>query len=187
MDFDPVALLRCWAVEVDVGGRLFTIPAMPASDWLVPILEGAWFDIVPGLLADADEELHDALIAGTVPYEECRAAAQAALATASGSRRWWSARTLARAAMTGWVSGDLVLHGVDLDKVSLAAFLAAAYRSATVNMDRAVRGKFDMDLDRPPAGLPPEEWFDEDEAEQNFMAAMGLDGGGEEDLDDPGE
>jgi hypothetical protein len=38
-----------------------------------------------------------------------------------------------------------------------------------------------MDLNRPPPGLPPEEWFDEDEAEQGFLALMSADGAGQDD------
>lgn len=183
MDIDPVAVLQCWAVEVDVGEHVYTIPALPASAWLLPILEGGWIDIVPGLLVDADQ-LRDDLVDGLVPYEECRTAAQAALAMAAGTRRWWAATSLAKATMASWVGGDLVLHGVDLDRVPLAAYLAAAYRAATANMDKVARGRFDMDLNRPPPGIAPEEWFDEEEAEQGFLALMGASAG--DDLDGEG-
>lgn len=176
VDIDPVAVLRCWPVDVEVGGQTYTIPAMPAREWLVPILEGTWLDIVPGMLGgDAKaEELRDRLVGGTVPYEECKTAAKEALAVAAGTRRFWTARELARAAMVSWVVGDLIVNGVDLDQVSLAAFLAAAYRTATVNMKQSDRDKFDMDLDRPPRGVPVEEWFDEEEASQGFLDAMGV-------------
>lgn len=160
-----------------MGGRVYTIPSLPASAWLLPILEGGWIDIVPGLLGDDPrvEQLRDDLVDGVVGYDECRDAAQAALVIAAGTRRWWSVSTLSKAVMMSWIAGELV-RGVDLDRVSLAAFLAASYRIATENMDRSAKGRFDMELDRPPRGLAPEEWLDEDEAEQSFLALMGTDG-----------
>jgi hypothetical protein len=180
VDIDPVATLRCWSVIVDVAGQEYTIPSLPASAWLLAMLEGGWIEIVPGLIGES-RELPDEVVDGRVSYEECKAAAKAALCTAAGTRKWWAASSLAKASLMSWVAGDLLLHGVDLDRVSLAGYLAAAYRAATVNMDQQTRGRFGTDLNPPPPGLPPEEWFDADEAEQGFLALMSADGAGQDD------
>lgn len=173
MDIDPAATLRCWRIDVDVAGTLYTIPALPAVDWLTPIVDGSHFDIVPGLLSDEDgADVDDRLLAGTVTHVEIQAASRAAIAAAAGMK-WWTAQRLAYAALSTWVGGELLLRGVDPARVSLGGYLAAAYRAVTRSTNESQRNRIDMDLERPPAGLPPQEWFDEDEAADNFASAMG--------------
>jgi hypothetical protein len=175
VDIEPAATLRCWSIDVDLGGQTYTIPPLPASTWMVALVAGTWFDIVPGLLADAGD-LDDELLDGAVTYDELRAAGRAALAAAAGTK-WWSAANLANVTAQTWISGELLLRGVDPDRVSLAAYLSAAYRVAARNLDKNQWARFQMDMDKPPIGLPPEEWFDEDEAAASFEALMAADAG----------
>lgn len=171
---DPVAALRCWAVDVDVAGQVYTVPARPAVDWLLAIVDGAWADIVPGLLdPDQSGPLQDAIADLTVDPAEVRTAAQAALAEAAGTK-WWTARTLAMSiAVTPEMVGLLMTRGVDPAHVSLGGYLTAGYALAVRNMDKTQRARFDLDLQRPPAGVPAEEWWDEDAAADSFLSAMG--------------
>lgn len=171
MQFAPLATLRCWTVDVDVGGITYTIPPVPAASWLLPVLVGSWTDIVPGMVADPGD-LADLILSEDVSYDEIRGAAQDALAAASGAR-WWVAAQLAHAAAGSWVAAELTLHGVDPERVSLGAWLSAAYRAATREMSKADLARFDFDLERPPEGLDPAEWFDEDAAAEGFLALAG--------------
>ena len=174
MRLDPLAALRCWTVDVDIGGVTYTIPPMTADGWLVPILGGSWTDIVPGLLVDTGD-LADLLLDGEVSYEEVRAVARDALTEAAGMK-WWIATQLAHVASSTWVAAELTLRGVDPARVSLGAWLGAAHRAATRNMEKTDLAQFDFELERPPDGVPPEEWFDEEEAANSFVAAMAADG-----------
>jgi len=169
--FDQAAMLRSWSIEVELGGGEYTIPALPAADWLLALADGAWGDIVPGLLAQDDAtDLDDMLSEGTLEEDEIRAAARDALTAAAGIP-WWIARTLARFAAQNWVGPELLIRGVDPGRTCLGGYLAAVYHIATRNLDAMKRGQFDMELQRPPADLPPEEWFDEDAAADSWLAA----------------
>lgn len=172
MKIDPAATLRCWAVDVDVAGQTYTIPALPAAPWLLALVTGTYLDVVPGLLTipDAlDDQLADGLLGA-----ECRTAARAAIAAASGTT-WWTAARLARAIHDSWIIGEFTLFGVDPARVPLAAYLAAGYRAVTKYLDDQKRARLDMELDSPPPGVAPEEWWDEDAASAGFLAAMGRD------------
>lgn len=171
---DPIAALRCWQIDVEVAGTVYTIPALPAVDWLVAIVEGTWADIVPGLLPPGESEPLDDLIADlSIDPAELRTAAQAALGEAAGTR-WWTARALAGGILqVPQLAGRLLAAGIDPATVSLGAYLTAAYAMAVDGMDKVQRAKFDLDLQRPPAGVPVDEWWDEDAAADSFYAAMG--------------
>lgn len=182
---DPVAALRCWRIDVEVAGRVYTIPPLPAADWLVPIVTGRWGDIVPGLLPlDEAEPLDDLIADLAIDPAELRHAAQAALAEAAGTR-WWTARALAGGLMqVPQLIGRLLASGLDPAVVSLGGFLTAAYATVVDGMDKMQRAKFDLDLQRPPAGVPVDEWWDDDAAADNFYAAMGAFGAAERDQPD---
>lgn len=169
MQFDPAAALRCWAIDVDLGGRTYTIEARPAADWLLAVL-GPRTDIVPGLIGDPGD-LDDLIADGTVDSDELRQAAQDAVAAASGMK-WWVAEHMAQLAASTWVGREVLLSGLDPAAVSLGAYLGACYHAAARNMNQEQRTKFDLDLTQPPTGVEPEEWFDEDEAAAGFMAAL---------------
>ena len=170
---DPMAALYCWQVDVEVAGHVYTIPSRPAADWLAAILDGSWSDIVPGLLdPDTSGPLEDAIADLAVDPDELRAAAQAALAEAAGTR-WWTARALGGGVVQSpEMVGLLLTRGVDARHVSLGGYLVAAYALAVRGMDKMERARFELDLQRPPAGVPVDEWWDEDAAADSFMSAM---------------
>lgn len=174
IQFDLEAVLEPVEIDVDVDGSSYTIPALPASDWLIVIAHGTWAHIVPGLLpgGDATSALEDRIADLQVDHDAIRQAAQAALAAAAGTK-WWTARVLAVTAVTTHLAARLRLAGVDPTVVSLGAYLSTAYTAALEGMDRAARAQFDMELQRPPTGVAPEEWYDEDAAADGFLAAMG--------------
>lgn len=176
--FDLAATFEPCEIDVDVAGATYTIAARPASDWLLVIAEGGWSDIVPGLLDPAvSSDLDDRIADLEVDPGDIRQAAQAALAAAAGTK-WWTARVLAVTAVQSHLAPHLRLRGIDPTVVSLGCYLSAAYSAATEHMDRVKLAQFDLELQRPPAGVAPEEWYDEDAAAEGFMAAMGAMGGG---------
>lgn len=168
MNIEPIAILRCWAIDVDIGEDTYTIPPRPASDWLLPVAADSYLDIVPGLLEDPTA-LDDQLAEGDLG-DECRDAARAAVTAAAGCP-WWTARRLAGFVAGSWIGGELTLRGVDPTQLSLASYLAAVYRLATKHMEEAKKSALDMQLDQPPTEVPPEEWWDEDAAAASFEAA----------------
>lgn len=168
MNIDGAATLRVWSVDVDVGGNTYTIPARPASEWLLAVATGSNLDVVPGLLEDP-AALDDALAAGDLAAD-CMNAARAAITAAAGCP-WWTAARLARAVGDTWIGGELTLKGVDPARMSFGAYLAAVYRLATRYLDEAKKARLDAELDQPPMDLPVEQWWDEDAAAAGFEAA----------------
>ena len=61
MDVDPAASLRIWAIEFELGGRTFEVPALPAADWLLMLMNG---DPPLGVLDMGDLSAVDEMILG---------------------------------------------------------------------------------------------------------------------------
>lgn len=174
MKIDPAAVVKCRPVLVDLGGTVYRIEARPAGEWLVPILEKGWAEIVPGMLdaaVPADrtlDDLYDDLTEGTVTTAECEKAAQSAVSAVSGMK-WWAAVKLIHAgASDPGVIGELRLSGVDLTTAPLGAVVAGLYRIYTRDTDPKDVAKLDAELMRTPAGVSATERFDEDEAAEAF-------------------
>jgi hypothetical protein len=170
---DPLAALKVWAIEVDLGGKTYRIEPTPAAGWFVAILREDALPIVPGMMSVDDQvEIIDRLAFGEFGIEELTTAARDALETASGWR-WWMADRMIRSAGQDWkvVSGQLIKRGIDLSTLPLGAVLNALYAMAVETLDTSKRSQFDFDLGRPPAGALSEEEREE-EAAAMMMAAM---------------
>lgn len=170
MRFDPDAVLGIPAVDVDVAGQTFTIPPHPAAVWMLALNDGGLLDIVPGMLEEPDV-LDDQFEDNPHLAEECVAAARHAIAAVSGTA-WWSAARLAVTIPGSWIGAELAVRGIDPDRLSLGSYLHAAYHLAVKHMDDAKASMFEMQLDAPPQGVAPDEWWDEDAVADNFMAAL---------------
>lgn len=168
MRIDPEATLRLWSVDVDIADRTYLIPPLPAQAWIVAV-HGSWADIVPGMLVNADD-LEDLIADGTVGHDECVRAARAAVEAASGAR-WWTAVKLAHCA-GGEIGAELLLRGVDPERVPWGAWLLAAHRVATRDAKDVEVARVDAELDAPPQGLALEELADEAGLNAQFAAAM---------------
>lgn len=169
--FDPAATIRPWAIDVDLAGSTYTIPALPARDWIEATLEPGWEAVVPGLLGGDLNALEELMVDGAVGTAALRTAAQDALAAAAGLK-WWTAENLTRAVVGSWVSAELTTRGVDSTTIPLGAYLHAAYHLAVSRMKPEQKMQLDAALTQPPPGMDPREWFDEDEAAANFERAM---------------
>jgi len=172
-----LAALRVLAVDFDLGGQPYSIPPLPASEWL----EVVWNfedEPLPFLHLLSDDEQADimwAMLGGTVTVEELAQRCREILAAVSG-RRWWEADRLIRssAASWGYIGGELTRRGVDLDKVSLAAALNVIYVICVLTMTADERKKFDFELSVPPVNATPEEASAaEAESFQAFLGALG--------------
>lgn len=171
---DPLAALKLWAVEVELAGQVFVVPARPAADWLVAILGDEALPLIPGMMIENDEEtVLDLLLNGDIDAELIAQRSRELLAVVGG-RPWWEADRLIRSAGAHWdvIGGELARLGVNLDKISLAAVLNAIYAICTRTMDEKQRNKFDIELRMPPLGVDVEELYDQQVAESAFLALM---------------
>ena len=169
------ASLRAAPIDVQLGEWVYTIPALPAADWLEAVLKG-WGGVVPGMFAGNDEVavLADHLT-GRVTGEEIEAAARGAAEEASGWR-WWAIERLTAAVTQPdqWPSlhGGLLLRGVDPAAVPFGALLNALYALLTEHMKPEKRESFDFQLNAPPPKAVVEAW-DDQAAADDFMMALG--------------
>lgn len=174
---DALASLEVREIEVRCGEWLYTIPALPARDWLAAVLDPRGTAIFPGLLDRADRlDVTRAYLLRQVSAEEIRDCCRAALAAASG-RSWWIADRLIRAVATSehwpFVHGSLARSGVDLAVVPIAAYCDAVYSLIVERMgEQRQRENFDRELDLPPPGIDLDEVPDEAD---DFMAMVAAD------------
>lgn len=176
---DALAALKIWALDVELGGETFTVPALPAADWFIAILdEDTPLPLIPGMMdAAAEEAIGDLLLTGAITPNDVITRSRELLTAASG-RPWWEADRLIRSSAASWhiIGGELTRVGVDLHRVSLAAALNAIYVICVRTMDEKERNKFDIDLRLPPIGVEgvtTEEMYDERAAQDAFAALMG--------------
>lgn len=172
MDFDPDAR-RLAPIEVELGGVWRTIPPVPAAAW-IRALRSSWAGVILELLDDG--ALDDEVCEGHISTDELTAAARDALTVAAGVR-WSVAYHLIAFGERPETGGELILRGLDTGQVSLGAYVLVCYNLATRHRDAKGKAEIDMALQQPPAGTDPEEWFDEDEAAESFLAAMGAQAG----------
>lgn len=175
MKVDPEATLRIWSVDVDIGGKAYTIPPLPARDWLLAVLyltRDGLAGPIPGVVPDLirDDDLADAIADGLVSSDECTQAARAAVEAAAGMK-WWTAIKLAHSCVGEGIGAELISRGVDPATMPFAAYLIAGYRIATRHAADVDLARIDSELDAPPAGLG-EEAFSQSEIDATFAAAL---------------
>lgn len=125
MDVDPAASLRIWAVEFELGGRTFEVPALPAADWLPLLLEGDPLAVLDlGDLGEIDEMI----LGEEITSEELGQAMTLVIEQATG-RSFHAALVLAQVAKMQWpiIGGDLARRGMRFDQVSIGAALDAIH------------------------------------------------------------
>jgi hypothetical protein len=125
VNVDPLASLKCWAIEVTVGGRDWTIPAAPAAAWW-PILA----DLDPMSVIDMidDPGLSDHLLDAEVDPGEIGEVMIEAIEAAAG-RSFMAASIIAGIVNSHWASinGQLIRDGVRWEELPLGAVLDAAH------------------------------------------------------------
>jgi hypothetical protein len=175
---DPLASLEPFDLEIEVAGRDFLLPAAPAVDWLRIFLANnpTLDDILPGMAGpQCRAHLYRSMMAGSFTTEEWKQLLLDIIEAVSG-RRWWQALNLINAMKepANWtpVHGHLLLRGIDVRQVSLAAWLDATYALVTENMDKDEKIKFQLAIDTVPDSVSAEDAIDEAEQERAFLAMM---------------
>lgn len=146
MDVDPAASLRIWAIEFELGGRTFEVPALPAADWLLMLMNG---DPPLGVLDMGDLSAVDEMILGEeVTFEEVNKALTLVIEQATG-RSFHASLMLAQVAKMQWpiIGGDLVRRGMRFDQVSIGAALDAIYVTILERLKPEAAEKFQALLD----------------------------------------
>jgi hypothetical protein len=147
VDVDPAASVRIWALELDLGGRTFDVPALPASVWFPILLEGN-----PLLVLDLieDEDVDDLLLSGQVAPDELLEALTVAIEQAAG-RSFHAAFVLAQVAVLQWasVSGLMAERNFNWEDRPLGAALDLIYITVAKHLDKEASARFEQLLDNP--------------------------------------
>jgi hypothetical protein len=175
---DAGAALRPAPIEVQLGKWIYTIPALPAADWIEAILDDDGGAIVPGLMdEDTAYDVWREFLRGNIAKEELEQAWRYAVGAAAGQPWWQAARLVMSATNQGsWptVHGRLTMRGVDLAAVSLGAFYNVVYFIGLESCkDDAERTTFEFQLTTPPPEVAAEDALAEFDAAGDFLAAMG--------------
>lgn len=130
-EVDPEASLALWDLDVELGGRHFTVPALPASGWFPILLSVDVYQVLDMLMStDGDDPYDptDLLLDGTVRAEELGERCLQAIEEVAG-RPFQVAYILAVAAQSQWqmINGRLSLAGFSWDTEPLGAALDAIF------------------------------------------------------------
>lgn len=145
MDVDPAASMRIWAVEFELGGRTFEVPALPAADWLLMLMNGDLLDVLDmGDLSAVDEMI----LGGEVTPEEVGKVLTSVIEQATG-RSFHTSLILAQVAKMQWpiIGGELARRGMRFDQVSIGAALDAIYVTILDRLKPEAAEKFQALLD----------------------------------------
>lgn len=128
MQIDPLASMRCWAITVELGGREFDIPALPAVDWWPVLLDASPFGMVDLLKSTEGEELDAMLLDGRVTHAEMTEVLMDAIGEVTG-RTFHASFVLATVAGMHWpvVGGQLARDGFRWDQLPIGAALDAVH------------------------------------------------------------
>lgn len=183
-DSDPIASLRPAPIDVEFGEWTYTIPQLPAVDWIEAVLTARAGSIFPALVGDQEvtREVWLALARGEASTDDLIACARAAVG-AAGGRPWWEVDRLIRAAThentRAVVLGNLARGGFDLGRVSLGMFCDAVYSYCVQNADEQQRFQLDAELRTPPPEATEDELMgDEEDYAAEFLAMVGDRGAG---------
>lgn len=167
---DPIRSLRPTSVIFTWHGHEYEIPALPAADWLEVFLDPGWMaeDIMLTLVPGGQQLLNE------MESPDLDDLALDILEQAS-ARHWWIAERLINTLGAHWdtMGAEAVLHQVDPERLSLAAWLDAMLLLLIRRIEPDQVAMFTARLELP----PPDEELDQDEmtmSPEQFMA-MGSD------------
>lgn len=150
---DPIWSLKQWPVEVEVHGLEFTIPAMPATEWLAILMSDEFGPehILPGMLTVAErEQVEHLLHQDVLDIQELWKLGLEVVTQVSG-RPWYVALRLVLTAKSAWdaLGGDMAAVRSD---ASLAAWLDILFTLLVRNIEDSKRTMFLMKLELVPEG-----------------------------------
>lgn len=174
---DAGAALRPAPIELQLGEWIYTIPALPAADWIEALLGDDGGAIVPGLMdEDTARDVWREFLRGRIAKEELEQGWRHALGAASG-QPWWQCARLVMSATDkeSWpiVHGKLLGRGVDLERVSLGGFYNAVYFIGLEGCkDDAERSTWEFQMSMPPPEVAAEEALAAFDTAGDFMSAL---------------
>jgi len=171
---DPVWSLKPWPVTVQIGMYEWTIPALPAADWLSVLMveQVDPDDVFPGLLEPEDlEQFDEFIVDGDINLDDVYSSFFDIIETVSG-RYWWVALRLIHVAREQWhiLGPDMVMRGADPTRLSLSAWLDSLLVTIIQGMKREHVSSFSLQLEAPPAG----EEIAEEEMEMSANAFLSM-------------
>lgn len=140
MEVDPLASMRCWGIEIDLGGRTYDVPALSAVDWWPVLGKANPLDVI-GLIEGGD--LDERLLDGDLDHEVLIDALREAVEEAAG-RSFHAAVVLVMVANSQWpiINGQLIRRGFRWEDQPLGAALDAVYALIVEVFDKEDRDKF---------------------------------------------
>lgn len=137
--------MRCWAVTLELGGRTFEIPALPAADWWPVLVSGNLASILDFVESTLDDpfDLDDLLLEGNLSQGELITALTDAVEVTCG-RSLHASMVLAATAKMYWASinGSIARRGFRWDVQPLGAALDAIYVEVLGRLDKEPLEKF---------------------------------------------
>ncbi len=176
MEVDPAASMRCWAIELELGGRTYDVPALPAVDWW-PILTSGDLSQILDLVVSSPEDpfnLDDFLLTTELDQSELGEVLTDALEAAAG-RSLHVSMVLATVATMHWASinGALVRRGFRWEDQPLGAALDAIYAEVTSRLDEEALGKFEALLEDESVSQPGKKRTASEKVRSEFEAMAG--------------
>lgn len=151
MDVDPAASMRCWAIEIELGGRTYEVPALPAADWwpiLAEVRPDRILELIPSRFGPDADDLDGALLEGRIGGAELGGALTDAIEEVTG-RSFHVAAVLATIANQHWpvIGAALASVGFRWDERPIGAALDLIYATIRDGLKDDEREKFDRMLE----------------------------------------
>lgn len=136
--------MRCWAIEIELGGRTYDVPALPAVDWWPVLVNRDLAAILDFVESSPDDpfNLDDLLLTGELTGNLGEALTDAIEAAAGRSLH--CAFVIATVADMHWaaIGGALAQAGFRWDVQPLGAALDAIYTTVVSMLDKEALEKF---------------------------------------------
>jgi hypothetical protein len=137
--------MRCWAVEIELGGRVYEIPALPAVEWWPVLASGDLNRVLDFIESRPDDprNVDDLLLSGEFSAEELTEALTDAIEETAG-RSFHAAIVLATVANGQWpaIGGALAQAGFRWDEQPLGAALDAIYAAIVERLNKDALDQF---------------------------------------------